>query len=125
MSGPKPKAPKRAKRTTPRRTGAGGTAKKPAPHRRAAAEARALTKPAAPAASTPVSRSEKAPRPAAAGLMRIEQYRSGIGCISRQKLTLRALGLRRPRQVVTRPDNEAVRGMVRAIPHLVRIVGEG
>ena len=52
----------------------------------------------------------------------IEQYRSGIGCIERHKRTLRALGLRKMNQRVERPDNSAVRGMVAAIPHLVRIV---
>ncbi|MEK7799349.1 MAG: 50S ribosomal protein L30, partial [Acidobacteriota bacterium] len=52
----------------------------------------------------------------------IEQYGSGIGCQLRQKKTLRALGLRHPRHRVVRPDNPAVRGMVNAIPHLVRIV---
>ena len=52
----------------------------------------------------------------------IEQYRSGIGCIERHKRTLRALGLRKMNQRVERPDNSAVRGMVAAIPHLVRIL---
>ena len=52
----------------------------------------------------------------------IEQYASGIGCIVGHKRTLRALGLRKIRQRVVRPDNPAVRGMVRTIPHLVRIV---
>ncbi len=54
--------------------------------------------------------------------MTIEQYGSGIGCIARQKRILKALGLRHPRHRVVRPDNPAVRGMVEAIPHLVRIV---
>jgi len=52
----------------------------------------------------------------------IEQYGSGIGCPFRQKRILRSLGLRHPRHRVVRPDNPAVRGMVNAIPHLVRIV---
>jgi len=52
----------------------------------------------------------------------IEQFGSGIGCIEAHKRTLRALGLRHPRQRVVRPDNAAIRGMVKAIPHLVRIV---
>ena len=58
----------------------------------------------------------------AGGSITIEQFRSGIGCIEPHKRTLRSLGLRRPRQRVVRPDNPAVRGMVEAIPHLVRIV---
>jgi large subunit ribosomal protein L30 len=46
---------------------------------------------------------------------------SGIGCPVRQKRILRSLGLRHPHHAVVRPDNPAVRGMVAAIPHLVRI----
>ena len=52
----------------------------------------------------------------------IEQYGSGIGCMVRHKRVLRSLGLRHPHHRVERPDNQAVRGMVRAIRHLVRIV---
>ena len=54
----------------------------------------------------------------------IEQYRSGISCMARHRRVLRSLGLRKIRQRVERPDNPAVRGMVAAIPHLVRIVEE-
>jgi large subunit ribosomal protein L30 len=52
----------------------------------------------------------------------IEQYGSGIGCRIGHKRVLRALGLRHPHHRVERPDNPAVRGMVAAIPYLVRIV---
>jgi len=54
----------------------------------------------------------------------IEQHGSPIGCIVTHKRVLRSLGLRRIRQRVTRPDNPAVRGMVKTIPHIVRIVEE-
>ena len=68
-------------------------------------------------------RKKTSARPKSAGrTITIEQVRSGICCNFRHKRTLRALGLRRPRQRVVRPDNDAVRGMVGAIPHLVRIV---
>ena len=56
------------------------------------------------------------------GRLIIEQYVSGIGYMVRQKKILKALGLRHPHHRVERPDNPAVRGMVRAIRHLVRIV---
>ena len=56
------------------------------------------------------------------GRLIIEQYVSGIGYMVRQKRILRALGLRHPHHRVERPDNPAVRGMVQAIRHLVRIV---
>ena len=52
----------------------------------------------------------------------IEQYRSGICCNVTHKRVLQSLGLRKIRQRVTRTDNDAVRGMVDTIPHLVRIV---
>jgi large subunit ribosomal protein L30 len=101
-------------RAAARRPPSRPAAKKAAPRARAAARARE---------SVAAERPENQERPLSGGTIRIEQYRSGIGCISRQKRILRALGLRHPRQVVARPDNPAVRGMVLAIPHLVRIVG--
>jgi large subunit ribosomal protein L30 len=52
----------------------------------------------------------------------IEQYASIIGCNAGHKKVLRALGLRRIRQRVVRPDNPAIRGMVGTIAHVVRIV---
>ena len=52
----------------------------------------------------------------------IVQYRSGIGSPGRQKRILRSLGLRKLHRPARRADNAAVRGMVAAIPHLVRIV---
>ena len=54
----------------------------------------------------------------------IVQVRSGICTPENHKRTLRALGLSRINQKVTRPDNPAIRGMVDTIPHLVRIVSE-
>jgi len=48
--------------------------------------------------------------------------KSPIGYTERQKKTVRALGLRRMNQVVERPDTDAVRGMVNAIGHLVKVV---
>lgn len=54
--------------------------------------------------------------------LKIQQVRSPIGFPRNQREVLRSLGLRRIRQVVERPDNPAVRGMVAKIPHLVQIV---
>ena len=56
--------------------------------------------------------------------LEIVQVRSGICTPENHKRTLKALGFTRLNQKVTRPDNPAIRGMVNAIPHLVRIVGE-
>ncbi|MBG0786925.1 MAG: 50S ribosomal protein L30 [Anaerolineaceae bacterium] len=51
----------------------------------------------------------------------ITLVRSPIGYPQRQKDTLKALGLKRINQTVTRVDNEAVRGMVNAVIHLVTV----
>ena len=55
--------------------------------------------------------------------IRIQQVRSAIGRPRPQREVLRGLGLRRIRHIVEREDSQAVRGMVRKIPHLVRILG--
>ena len=59
--------------------------------------------------------------PASPSSLRITLVKSPIGYTVRQKATVRALGLRRLRQVVVRPDNEAIRGMIFKIQHLVRV----
>ena len=52
----------------------------------------------------------------------VKQVRSGIGFNEKQKLTLRALGLGRIGRERIHPDNDAIRGMVSSICHLVVIV---
>ena len=59
---------------------------------------------------------------APSGTIKIQLVKSPIGYTERQKKTVRALGLRRMNQVVERPDTDAVRGMVNAIGHLVKVV---
>ncbi len=54
--------------------------------------------------------------------LRIQYYRSAIGRSWRQKQVVRGLGLTKLNQVVERPDNAGIRGMVAKIPHLVRIL---
>ncbi len=51
----------------------------------------------------------------------ITLVRSPIGYPKRQKATLKALGLKKINQTVIRVDNEAVRGMVNAVIHLVNV----
>jgi large subunit ribosomal protein L30 len=102
-------------------------AKKPARRTaapRVAGEAHAEEAPRAPEAAAGPSAPRTSAGRAAGATITIEQYASGICCPKRQKRVLRALGLRHPRQRVVRPDNPAVRGMVNAIPHLVRIEEE-
>jgi large subunit ribosomal protein L30 len=54
--------------------------------------------------------------------IRIQYYRSAISTPTKHKLVVKGLGFTRLNQVVERVDNESVRGMVKAIPHLVRII---
>jgi len=56
------------------------------------------------------------------GKIRIKLVRSVIGRPEKQRQIVRGLGLRRLNQVVERSDTPAIRGMVRKIPHLVRIL---
>jgi large subunit ribosomal protein L30 len=55
------------------------------------------------------------------GLLKITLTRSPIGFNAKQKRTAAALGLTRLHKTVLRPDNDQVRGMVRAIEHLVQV----
>lgn len=57
-----------------------------------------------------------------AGTLRIKMIGSLIGCTDKQRASVRGLGLRRMHQVVERVDTPEVRGMVRAVPHLVAVV---
>ena len=53
--------------------------------------------------------------------IRIKQIRSGINRPSRQKKTLKALGLKGINDVVEHVETEQIKGMVNAINHLVTI----
>ena len=53
--------------------------------------------------------------------IKIKLVRSAIGYNEDQKRTVKALGLTRMHQVVERPDNPAIRGMVNAVQHLVEV----
>ena len=53
--------------------------------------------------------------------LRVLLKRSPIGSSPRHKATLRALGLRRRLQAVQVADTPQVRGMVRAVSHLVEV----
>ena len=58
----------------------------------------------------------------AATTLKITLVRSPIGSRQQHKETVRSLGLRRLNQIVERPATPQVRGMVRAVRHLVEIV---
>ncbi len=51
--------------------------------------------------------------------LKITQVRSIIDRIERQKRTIKALGLGRPNYSVVHNDTPQIRGMIRAVSHLV------
>ncbi|MFQ5592705.1 MAG: 50S ribosomal protein L30 [Anaerolineae bacterium] len=55
------------------------------------------------------------------GRLRITLVKSGIGQPQRQKETIRALGFRKLRQTVERPDTPDIRGMINSVSHLVEV----
>jgi large subunit ribosomal protein L30 len=54
--------------------------------------------------------------------IRIQYYRSQNSTPTKQRRVVKGLGFTRLNQIVERVDNESIRGMVKAIPHLVRIL---
>ncbi len=57
----------------------------------------------------------------AEGRLRITQVRSAISRVKKQKLTLRALGIRRMNHTVEHVGTPQIRGMLHKISHLVRV----
>ncbi len=56
-----------------------------------------------------------------AGTIKIRLVKSPIGSPKKLKKVVKGLALRRINQTVERPDDEATRGMVRKILHLVEV----
>jgi large subunit ribosomal protein L30 len=56
------------------------------------------------------------------GTIRIQYYRSFIAFPKTQKEIVRSLGLTKLNQIVERPDNASMRGVVQKVPHLIRII---
>jgi large subunit ribosomal protein L30 len=54
-------------------------------------------------------------------ILQITLVRSPIGYSQRQKLTVRALGLRRLNQTVEQEDTPVIRGMIAKVNHLVEV----
>lgn len=53
--------------------------------------------------------------------LRVTQVRSAIGYDRRQRVILRGLGIRRMHHTVELEDTPSVRGMIRKIPHLLKV----
>jgi large subunit ribosomal protein L30 len=59
---------------------------------------------------------------AAKATIQIQYYRSMIQAPVKHKKVVKGLGFTRLNQIVEREDTPSIRGMVKTIPHLVRIV---
>lgn len=53
--------------------------------------------------------------------LKITLVKSPIGAVPKNKKTVEALGLHKLNQVVEKPDNDAVRGMIHKVKHLVKV----
>ena len=56
-----------------------------------------------------------------ANTLKVTLVKSPIGAVPKNKKTVEALGLRKLNKTVEMPDNEAVRGMIRQVRHLVKV----
>jgi large subunit ribosomal protein L30 len=56
------------------------------------------------------------------GMIRIKLVRSPISTPDKHKRVVKGLGLRKLNQVVERPDTAVFRGMVKKVPHLLKVV---
>jgi large subunit ribosomal protein L30 len=55
------------------------------------------------------------------GKLTITLVKSPIGYSKRQKATLKAMGLKKINQTVVQVDNQAVRGMIDKVSHLIEV----
>ena len=53
--------------------------------------------------------------------LKITLVKSPIGAIPKHKATVLALGLKKLHKTVEMPNNEAVRGMIASVRHLVKV----
>ena len=53
--------------------------------------------------------------------LKVTLVRSPIGAIPKQKATVEALGLKKLNKTVELPNNDAVRGMIWHVKHLVKV----
>ncbi|MBT9777142.1 50S ribosomal protein L30 [Clostridium sp. MCC353] len=53
--------------------------------------------------------------------LKVTLVKSPIGAVPKHKATVEALGLRKVNKTVELPDNDAVRGMIWHVKHLVKV----
>ena len=56
-----------------------------------------------------------------ANKLKITLVKSPIGAVPKNRKTVEALGLRKVNKSVEMPDNEAIRGMIQRVRHLVKV----
>ena len=56
-----------------------------------------------------------------ANKLKITLTKSAIGAVPKNRKTVEALGLRKVGKTVEMPDNDAVRGMIRHVAHMVKV----
>ena len=56
-----------------------------------------------------------------AGQLKVTLVKSTIGAIPKHRATVEALGLKKLNKSVELPDNDAVRGMIWHVKHLVKV----
>ncbi|MDH3492206.1 MAG: 50S ribosomal protein L30 [Acidobacteriota bacterium] len=54
--------------------------------------------------------------------LKIQYYKSVIGYSKKQKAAVKALGFTKLNQIVEKPDDASMRGVVKKLPHILRIV---
>ncbi len=64
-----------------------------------------------------------AAKPTEKATIQIQYFRSMIQAPVKHKKVIKGLGFTRLNQIVVREDTPSIRGMVKTVPHLVRIVG--
>lgn len=56
-----------------------------------------------------------------ANKLKITLVKSPIGAVPKNRKTVEALGLTKMHKTVEMPDNDAVRGMIRQVSHMVKV----
>jgi large subunit ribosomal protein L30 len=85
-------------------------------------------KPSVEAGARPAAEAAPRPKPLAkektysGQTVRLRWFRSIIGTPEKHKLVVKGLGFHRLNEIIIRPDNPMIRGMVKCVPHLVEIV---
>jgi len=103
---------------------AGEAKKKAAPRKPAAKKAEAAVEAKVPAASpkpAPKAKPAPAPKKVPEKAVRVTQIKSPAGRYAYQRATLKGLGLNKMNRTRVLEDTPAVRGMIEAVRHLIRI----